>query len=326
MLSFNWLDYLILIVLFFHAYEGYFSGFIYAVLDLTNFILSFLIGLRFYGFIAEILIHEFSLSQGFSNAIGFFVITFTVEIIIGILIRNFISFKPLACRRSGPILKRFNKISGILPGILSGAILTAFILVLIIAMPVSAPIKRSVSSSKIGSFLLSNTQGWEKHINNIFGGAINETINFLTVEPKSDSIVSLNFKIKDVLPDSTAEQYMFKLVNKERSSEGLKELVFDTQLQSVGRKHCQDMFQRGYFSHYSPEGFSPFDRMDEAGILYNAAGENLALSPNTDIAMQGLMNSPGHRANILSANFGRIGIGIIDGGIYGEIFCQEFMD
>jgi uncharacterized protein YkwD len=38
------------------------------------------------------------------------------------------------------------------------------------------------------------------------------------------------------------------------------------------------------------------------------------------------MNSPGHRANILSANFGRIGIGVIDGGIYGEIFCQEFKD
>ena len=86
------------------------------------------------------------------------------------------------------------------------------------------------------------------------------------------------------------------------------------------------MLQRGYFSHYSPEGFSPFDRMDKAGILYDAAGENLALSPNTDIAMQGLLNSPGHRANILSVSFGRIGIGVIDGGIYGEMFCQEFKD
>lgn len=73
-----------------------------------------------------------------------------------------------------------------------------------------------------------------------------------------------------------------------------------------------------------PEGFSPFDRMDETGMIYNFAGENLALSPNTDIAMQGLMSSPGHKANILSINFGRIGVGIMDGGIYGEMFCQEF--
>jgi len=324
MLSFNWLDCLILVVLFFHAYEGYSGGFIYAVLDLGNFILSFLIGLRFYGFIAGILIHKFSLSQGFSNAIGFFVTTFIVEIIIGKLIRNFLSFNPLACRQSKPILKRFNKILGILPGILSGTVLISFVLVLIVALPVSASVKRSVSSSRIGSFFLSNTQGWEKHIDNIFGGAISETINFLTVEPKSNSIISLNFKIKDVLPDPAAEQYMFKLVNQERSSKGLKELVFKVELQNVGRKHCQDMLQRGYFSHYSPEGFSPFDRMNKADILYNAAGENLALSPNTDIAMQGLMSSSGHRANILSADFGKIGIGVIDGEIYGEIFCQEF--
>lgn len=55
-------------------------------------------------------------------------------------------------------------------------------------------------------------------------------------------------------------------------------------------------------------------------------GENLALSPNVTLAMQGLMGSKGHRANILSTNFGKIGMGVIDGGIIGEVFCQEFTD
>lgn len=319
MLSLNWIDYSILVVLAFYAYGGYSSGFIRALLDLANFVLSFLIGLRFYGLIAGILISKFSITQGFSNAIGFFIVTLFAEIIIGILIRNFLFLDP-------PILKSLNRMLGIFPGILSGAILISFMLILIIVLPISAPVKRSVSSSKIGNFLLSNAQGWEKSVNNIFGGAISETINFLTVEPKSNEIVQLNYKTKDVLPDSTAEQDMFKLVNKERIARGLQEIVFDNQLRNVGRKHCKDMFERGYFSHYAPEGFSPFDRMDDAGILYNAAGENLALSPNTDIAMQGLMNSSGHKANILSTNFGRIGIGVIDGGIYGEMFCQEFTD
>lgn len=319
MLSFNWIDYLILTALAFYAYEGYSSGFIRAFLNLISFIFSFLIGLKFYGLIAGVLMQKFSIPQGFSYAIGFFAVTLVVEIAFGILVRNFLSFN-----RS--YLKNFNKIFGILPGILSGAILTSFILVLIIALPVAAPVKRSISSSKIGNFLLSNTQGWEKSINNVFGGAISETINFLTVEPKGNETVSLNIKAKNLLPDSSAEQYMFKLVNKERVSAGLKEVVFDDHLRNVGRKHCQDMFERGYFSHYTPEGLSPFDRMDESGIIYDFAGENLALSPNTDIAMQGLMNSPGHKANILSANFGRIGIGVIDGGIYGEMFCQEFTD
>lgn len=319
MLSLNWIDYSILAILIFYAYEGYSSGFVRALLDLTNFILSFLIGLRFYGLIAGILMQKFSMPQGFSAAIGFFIVTFAAEIIIGLLIRNFLSFEL-------PFLKNLNKTLGILPGIFSGAILVSFILVLVVALPIATPIKRSVSLSKVGSFLLSNTQGWEKQLNNVFGGAINETINFLTVEPKGNEIVSLNFKTKDVRPDPSAEQYMLKLVNKERTSRGLKEVVFDDELSQVGRKHCRDMFERGYFSHYTPEGFSPFDRMDDAGVIYNSAGENLALSPNTDIAMQGLMNSPGHKANILSTNFGRLGVGVIDGGIYGEMFCQEFTD
>jgi uncharacterized protein YkwD len=84
------------------------------------------------------------------------------------------------------------------------------------------------------------------------------------------------------------------------------------------------MLARGYFSHYTPEGLSPFDRMTQAGIAYTSAGENLAFSPNVQLAMQGLMQSPGHRANILSKDYGKVGIGVIDGGIYGEMFVQEF--
>ena len=319
MLSLNWIDYLIFATLLFYAYEGYSSGFIGALLDLVNFVVSFIIGLRFYGFLGGVLANKFSIPQGFADAIGFFISTFIAEIVIGLMIRKFFIAPPT-------FLKGFNKWFGILPGILSGTILITFILVLVISLPVSAPIKHSISASYMGNLLLSNTQGLEKELNKVFGGAISETINFLTVEPKSNEIVSLNFKTKDSTPDAVAEQYMFRLINKERTTRGLKEIVFDDQLRDVGRKHCRDMFERGYFSHYTPDGLSPFDRMDDVGIIYNFAGENLALSPNTDIAMKGLMNSPGHKANILSVDFGRVGVGVMDGGIYGEMFCQEFTD
>jgi len=335
MLDLNIADYIILIALAFYAYEGYASGFIGALLDLINFIVSFVVGLRFYGFFGAFLVSKFSMPQGFSDAIGFFIATFLTEIVVGMLIKKYFSFELLAslrspapsgAGRSGSISKRLNRILGILPGILSGVILISFILVLIVALPVSGPIKHAISSSKAGSLLLSQAQGLEKELNRVFGGAISETINFLTVEPKSNEIVSLNFKTKNFSPDPAAERYMFSLINKERLSREVKEVVFDGELNNVGRAHCKDMFERGYFSHYTPEGFSPFDRMDDAGIIYSFAGENLALSPNTDIAMKGLMNSPGHKANILSTDFGRVGIGVIDGGIYGEMFCQEFTD
>ena len=86
------------------------------------------------------------------------------------------------------------------------------------------------------------------------------------------------------------------------------------------------MFKRGYFSHSTPEGASPFDRMVQNDINFNYAGENLALASSVDLAMKGLMQSEGHRANILSLNFHRAGIGVIDGGVYGDMFCLEFTD
>ena len=167
---------------------------------------------------------------------------------------------------------------------------------------------------------------FEKQLNSIFGGALNETLNFMTVKPEGKELVNLRFTVKDGSVDAEAEQEMFRRVNTERAKAGLQFLEFDNSLRDVARAHSDDMFRRGYFSHYTPEGLSPFDRMNNAHITYTYAGENLALAPSTQLAMQGLMNSPGHRANILSVNFGKVGIGVIDSGIYGEMFCQEFTD
>ncbi len=66
------------------------------------------------------------------------------------------------------------------------------------------------------------------------------------------------------------------------------------------------------------------DRMREANVRFVDAGENLALAPTVQVAHRGLMNSPGHRANILYPQFGRVGIGIMDGGIRGLMISQEF--
>jgi uncharacterized protein YkwD len=64
--------------------------------------------------------------------------------------------------------------------------------------------------------------------------------------------------------------------------------------------------------------------MKDAGVEYRTAGENLALAPTLHIAHNGLMNSPGHRANILHPQFGRVGIGIMDGGLRGLMVTQNF--
>jgi uncharacterized protein YkwD len=116
------------------------------------------------------------------------------------------------------------------------------------------------------------------------------------------------------------------MINEERAKEKLKPLVFDPELVVVARAHSDDMFKRGYFAHINPEGKNPFDRMKDAHVRFMTAGENLALAQTLEIAHKNLMHSPGHRANIMNPAFGRVGIGIMDGGFYGLMISQEFRE
>lgn len=324
----NWIDILILLVLLFYSIQGYLLGFLSATIDFVSFALSFVLGIFFYSFVANLLVKFLSIPQGFANAIGFFIVAVVFEVIFSFFIKFFISGLPILHlnQQKHQFLQTVNKILGVLPGLLSGLLLSAFISSLIIALPFSPYLKHSVSNSKIGSVLVANTQGFAKDWQMVFGGAVNDTLSFLTVEPQSNELVSLNFKTDKISVDNTSEQLMFVQVNHERTSRGLQALSSSDNLTKVAESHCSDMFMRGYFSHYTPEGLSPFDRMTEADIIFNYAGENLALAPSEELAMNGLMQSPGHKANILSTNFHRIGIGVIDGGVYGEMFCQEFTD
>ena len=120
------------------------------------------------------------------------------------------------------------------------------------------------------------------------------------------------------------EAKMLVLVNEERQKVGLKALKADPEMLVVAREHSKDMFARGYFSHETPEGLSPFDRMKKAKVRYFAAGENLALGQTLNICHRGLMNSPGHRKNILNPAYGRVGIAVLDGGLYGLMITQNF--
>ena len=325
--SFNWIDFLVIIVILFYALEGYSIGFYASILDLASFVSAFIFGLSFYSFFAKLLIKIFTIPQGFAKAIGFFVAAFLAEIIVSFILRNFVKRAPFYKKiLTSKVHKTLNDIFGIFPSVFSGILLIAFILTMIMTLPLSSYLKNAVSDSYFGSRLVTNTQGLGKDINTVFGGAVNEGIAFFTVEPQSNETVNLNFRTSNVKVDSSAEQQMIGLVNKERTSRRIASLSQNPLLTKVARAHCQDMFKRGYFSHYTLEGLSPFDRMAEANIVFNYAGENLALAPSTQLAMEGLMQSPGHKENILSTNFAKIGIGAIDGGIYGEMFCQEFTD
>lgn len=121
------------------------------------------------------------------------------------------------------------------------------------------------------------------------------------------------------------EQQMFNLVNQARSQANVPPLQIDMELTKMARIKSQDMIDNNYFSHYSPKYGSPFDMMKSFGINYVYAGENIAGNQTVQAAQNALMNSPGHRKNILSTDYTHIGIGIRQGGQFGTMFTQDFI-
>ena len=152
----------------------------------------------------------------------------------------------------------------------------------------------------------------------------------ITANPliKNPNVLNINqiVKVPNLASVKTVESQVAVMVNNERSKAGLKPLTLNWQLSRVARYKSQDMIDKNYFDHTSPTYGSPFTMMTNFGIKYMSAGENIAYGQQTATAvMTAWMNSAGHRANILSANYSQIGVGLAlksDGTCY---WTQQFI-
>lgn len=316
-LGLNWVDPIIIGSLIFFAIEAVGRPLILEVLDFASFLVAFFISFRYYNLLSKFFEIQFQIPHGLSLVLGFLGMWFLAEAAFYLIVRIVIPKLPSIKFKGSASLS-------IIPALLRGLIFIALTLVLVATFPIQPSIKKAVMDSRLGSVILKNAYQLEQPVKNVFGGVTNDTLTFLTIKPKTDEKVNLGFQTSQYSLDLASEDAMVELVNKERTTKGLKALVFDSRLRDVARRHSEDMFKKGYFSHYSPEGENVADRASIAEIDFLVIGENLAYAPNVTLAHQGLMNSEGHRANILSQDFGKIGIGVVDGGVYGKMFTQVF--
>ncbi len=138
-------------------------------------------------------------------------------------------------------------------------------------------------------------------------------------EIKSDTTVSSKLSVAGII----------KYTNIERVKAGLKPLVIQSKLGQSAIRKADDMFDRQYFEHVSPQGISASDLVKDVGYNYELIGENLALGDfGTDQKLvQAWMDSPKHRANILNPKFTEIGVSASNGMFKNEkqwIFVQHF--
>jgi uncharacterized protein YkwD len=321
-MTFNLIDVVLVVIVLLSVLNGWRRGFILGVLDLLGWALVLLAGLRFYQPLAKWLGPRVDWwSEVWDRPVAFILIA------IGMIVAVQLLGKALLRHLSERTHERsFNRLLGVLPGLANGLITAALVSAVLLALPLNEGLRERARESAAVNRLAVYAEQLEAALHPVFAEAVAETLNLLTVQPDSHESVALSYKVANARARPDLEARMLELVNNERMAAGLKPLAPDPELTEVARRHSADMFARGYFAHDTPEGKDPFDRLRQANVRFLTAGENLALAPTVPVAHNGLMHSPGHRANILYPQFGRVGIGIMDGGIRGLMVSQEFRD
>ena len=139
------------------------------------------------------------------------------------------------------------------------------------------------------------------------------------------------------IDDGAASSVIHNATNEARAAAGLPPLARDARLDGIARGHAEDMAERGYFMHDSPEGLDPTDRAAAAGyacekrvgaVVWTGVGENIYMSghaaytvPVAAGAVDSWMDSPGHRQNILDGRYDRLGVGVAIGG--GDFYAVQ---
>ena len=322
-MTLNWIDWTIIAILFYYGFQGWEAGFADLGLSFVTFILSLWLSIKFHAPVGDFFAQKFGVPPVWTTVLGYVVVGFIAEAVLAQLAAMLIGRLPKKLLDS-----KYNKWLGIIVSAFNGVVVISFILLVIMALPLRGTVKTDVKGSRIGSFLVDTVQTYGGPIESTIQQARDTAVKFMTVEPDSKERIALDVAPaeKDLQVDDVDERAMLDLVNAERVKAGVQKLTVDVRIIPVARAHSKDMFMRRYFSHVNPEGLDAGNRMENASIHFTVAGENLAYAPDLQTAHEGLMNSPGHRRNILDPSFHHIGIGIISTDSYGIMITQDFIN
>jgi len=304
------------------AWLGYRSGFVATTYSLASWVLAVTAALAFEG--PAITIVEI-LARGptpLAATIGFVVTVVVAEAIFSAA--GYFAIRPIVALVRRSPLHAADRILGTLPAGVRSIFIVAIAILTIEALPVASEVKAAVETSRAGRAVNAQIARFQPELEAFAGQLGGSPLVVTRVGEDQTEQLDLPDGI-EVSPDPVAERELFDLVNDERTQRGVAALVWDDRLVPVSRAHSEEMFKLKYFSHDSPVAGSPFDRLKAAGVIYSRAGENLAYAQSVSVAHRALMDSPGHRENILRPEFSRMGIGVITAGAYGRMVTQLFI-
>ena len=308
----------------FAVWNGYRNGFVATAYGLATWILSFAAAVVFQ-IPAASLIQKLGVLPATAQPLGFIAVLVLVEGLFSLA--GYFALTPIVRRlhASSTVALGVDKALGIFPSVARSLFVVGIVLAAVVVSPVPTELKAAIESSRLARVLIDRVSALQPQLASISGQLGDNVPLFVTKLGAEDSE---KLDLPDglqLIADPVAEKQMFDLVNEERASVGAAPLVWDDRLVPIARAHSEEMFRLKYFSHQSPANGSPFDRLKAAGITYTRAGENLAYAQSVTIAHRGLMQSEGHRENILRPEFTRMAIGVVNAGPYGRMFTQLFV-
>ena len=320
-MQFNWIDWIIFFIVLYQVIDGWDKGILSLVSNTLAFVASLWIAVRFHAQVGGFFVQKFGIPAVWTNVLGYLIIAFPSEMMINTILESPMRRIPQAVMGSF-----INKWLGSLFAVVNSLVFVAYLLLIILAIPSRGSVKHDIKSSMVASKLVLLSERFGGTIQSSLDSITREALKFVTITPKSKERLNLDISPESgqLTIDAISEAQMIALVNSERSTRGYRQLERDDRLTDIARKHSMDMLKRRYFSHFSPEGHDVGYRAKQGSITYRLIGENLAYAPDGATAHAGLMNSEGHRKNILDPEWTMIGIGVIDGDIYGKMFTQVF--
>lgn len=323
----NYIDLIVIFYFFACFISGLRKSPSYAFSDVLSLLTAIFLSLATFGITAGFLERNFQLNNAYSNAAGFFLNAFIIKNILLFTLDYVLKGEQAGkiFTKGGEFVHRFlGGVFSLFYGFLVATVFFSFVFSL--SLPTS--LRQQFDQSRFGNFAARDYLKINNGFREVFGQlyqAAEKDFGSMDVKTGPEGKMDLGFKDPQVSVNSEMEGKMLEMVNKERTSRGLKALAMDEEARRAARDYGQYLFKNGIFSHTDLEGGTPKDRMKKYNTEFVIIGENLAYAHSLEEAHEGLMQSKGHRENILHPLFGRVGIGVADAGDYGIIFVQEFL-